>query len=128
MIHISDLNKDILKVYFFYFIGLCAGYLGTFDKVNILIVTFPTLLLIKNAGFDFQTAKEKFEKQKTINLILSLLNNSLEVARNNGLNTEELKNKVLEIFQTFFNEMGVSSILGNFGISSIFSLLQNSRL
>jgi hypothetical protein len=128
MNHFSDLNKDILKVYFFYFIGLCAGYLGTFDKVNILIVTLPTLLLIKNTGFDFETAKVKFEKQKTINLIISLVNNSLEVARNNGLNTEELKAKVLEIFQTFFNEMGVSSILGNFGISSIFSLLQNSRL
>lgn len=120
---------DIQKVYFFYFIGLCAGYLGTFDKLNMLIITLPTLLLIKNTGFDFQTAKAKFETQKTINLILSLLNNSLEVARNNGLNTEELKNKVLEIFQTFFNEMGVGSILQHSGLGSLcLNMIQNFRL
>lgn len=125
MIHISDIQK----VYFFYFIGLCAGYLGTFDKTNILIVTFPTLLLIKNSGFDFQTAKANFEKQKTINLILSLVNNSLEVARNNGLNTEELKDKVLEIFQTFFNEMGIASILQHSGLGSLcLNMIQNFRL
>ena len=124
MIRISDIQK----VYFFYFIGLCAGYLGTFDKVNMLIVTFPTLLLIKNAGFEFETAKIKYEKQKTINSILTILQNGLEIARNNGLNTDELRSQVNELFQNFFSSMGVSNILGNMNISSVFNLLQNIRL
>ena len=124
MIRISDIQK----VYFFYFIGLCAGYLGTFDKVNILIVTFPTLLLIKNAGFEFETAKIKYEKQKTINSILTILQNGLEIARNNGLNTEELRNQVNELFQNFFASLGVSNIIGNMNVSSVFNLLQNIRL
>ena len=124
MIRISDIQK----VYFFYFIGLCAGYLGTFDKVNILIVTFPTLLLIKNAGFEFENARVKFEKQKTINSILTILQNGLEIARNNGLNTDELRSQVNELFQNFFSSMGVSNILGNMNVSSVFNLLQNIRL
>jgi len=128
MIRISDMNKDILKVYFFYFIGLCAGYLGTFDKMNMLIVTFPTLLLIKNAGFEFETARVNLEKQKTINSILLILQNGLEIARNNGLNTEELYNQVNTLFQNFFNSLGVSNILGNVGIGSVFNILQNIRL
>jgi hypothetical protein len=124
MIRISDIQK----VYFFYFIGLCAGYLGTFDKVNMLIVTFPTLLLIKNTGFEFETARVKLEKQKTINSILTILQNGLEIARNNGLNTDELRSQVNELFQNFFSSMGVSNILGNMNISSVFNLLQNIRL
>jgi hypothetical protein len=124
MIRISDIQK----VYFFYFIGLCAGYLGTFDKVNIFIVTIPTLLLIKNAGFEFETARIKLEKQKTINSILTILQNGLEIARNNGLNTEEMYNQINILFQNFFNSLGVSNILGNVGIGSMFNLLQNIRL
>ena len=124
MIRISDIQK----VYFFYFIGLCAGYLGTFDKVNMLIVTFPTLLLIKNAGFEFETARIKYEKQKTINSILTILQNGLEIARNNGLNTDELRSQVNELFQNFFSSMGVSNILGNMNVSSVFNLLQNIRI
>jgi hypothetical protein len=120
--------SDIQKVYFFYFIGLCAGYLGTFDKTNIIIVTLPTLLLIKNAGFEFQTVKYKLEKQKTINSILLILQNGLEIAKHNGLNTEELRNQINILFQNFFNSLGVSNILGNVGITQVFSLLQNIRL
>lgn len=120
--------SDIQKVYFFYFIGLCAGYLGTFDKVNMLIVTLPTLILIKNAGFEFETSRLKFEKQKTINSILIILQNGLEVARNNGLNTEELRNQVNILFQNFFSSMGFSNVLGNMNVSSIFNLIQNIRL
>lgn len=119
MIRISDIQK----VYFFYFIGLCAGYLGTFDKTNMLIVTFPTLLLIKNAGFEFETAKAKLEKQKTINAILLILQNGLEIARNNGLNTEELRNQVNTLFQNFFASLGVSNIVGQIGIGNIFNSL-----
>jgi len=125
MIRISDIQK----VYFFYFIGLFAGYLGTFDKVNILIITFPTLLLIKNAGFEFETARIKYEKQKTINSILTILQNGLEIARNNGLNTNELRNQVNELFQNFFASFGVSNVLGNMNIGTIFTnLLQNIRI
>ena len=125
MIRISDIQK----VYFFYFIGLCAGYLGTFDKVNMLIVTFPTLLLIKNAGFEFETARVKLEKQKTINSILTILQNGLEIARNNGLNTDELRSQVNELFQNFFNSLGVSNLVGQIGIGTIFNnVLQNIRL
>jgi hypothetical protein len=120
--------SDIQKVYFFYFIGLCAGYLGTFDKTNIIIVTLPTLLLIKNAGFEFQTAKYKLEKQKTINSILLIIQNGLEIAKHNGLNTEELRNQINILFQNFFNSLGVSNILGNVGIRQVFSLLQNIGL
>lgn len=125
MIRISDLQK----VYFFYFIGLCAGYLGTFDKTNMLIVTLPTLLLIKNAGFEFETARIKYEKQKTINSILTILQNGLEIARHNGLNTEELRSQVNELFQNFFSALGVSNLVGHIGIGTIFNnLLQNIRL
>jgi len=125
MIRISDIQK----VYFFYFIGLCAGYLGTFDKVNMLIVTFPTLLLIKNAGFEFETARVKLEKQKTINSILTILQNGLEIARNNGLNTDELRSQINELFQNFFNSLGVSNLVGQIGIGTIFNnVLQNIRL
>jgi hypothetical protein len=125
MIRISDIQK----VYFFYFIGLCGGYLGTFDKVNILIITFPTLLLIKNAGFEFETARVKLEKQKTINSILTILQNGLEIARNNGLNTDELRSQVNELFQNFFNSLGVSNLVGQIGIGTIFNnVLQNIRL
>lgn len=119
MIRITDLQK----VYFFYFIGLCAGYLGTFDKVNLLIITFPTLLLIKNAGFEFETARIKYEKQKTINSILTILQNGLEIARNNGLNTEELRNQVNELCQNFLSAMGISNIIGQIGIGNIFNSL-----
>jgi hypothetical protein len=125
MIRISDIQK----VYFFYFIGLFAGYLGTFDKVNILIITFPTLLLIKNAGFEFEIARVKFEKQRTINSILTILQNGLEIARNNGLNTNELRSQVNELFQNFFASFGVSNVLGNMNIGAIFNnLLQNIRI
>jgi len=125
MIRISDIQK----VYFFYFIGLCAGYLGTFDKVNMLVVTFPTLLLIKNAGFEFETAKIKYEKQKTINSIISLVQSGVEIARTNGLNTDELRSQLNELFQNFFVSFGVSNIIENVGISSIFNMIQqNIRL
>jgi hypothetical protein len=114
---------DIQKVYFFYFIGLFAGYLGTFDKTNMLIVTLPTLLLIKNAGFEFETARIKYEKQKTINSIISILQSGVEIARNNGLNTEELRSQVNELFQNFFSSMGISNIIGQIGIGNVLTSL-----
>lgn len=115
--------KDIHKVYFFYFLGVCAGYLGTFDKINLALITIPTLLLIAHSNFDFQKNQLAREKQTTYNLILSIIKDGFEL-QNSG-NMEDFKAKLHRLFMTFFNGMGFPPHLQSFVFNNLFNRLRS---
>jgi hypothetical protein len=115
--------KDIQKVYFFYFLGVCAGYLGTFDKINLALITIPTMLLIAHSNFDFQKSLLDKEKQNTYNLILSIIKEGLDLRNQNNL--EEFKKKLHTLFMTFFNGMGFPPHLQSFVFNNLFNRLRS---
>ena len=122
--------KDIHKVYFFYFLGICAGYLGTFDKVNLLLITIPTILLITNSNFEFQKALADRQKQANYALILSILKDGASLIKSMNVNPEsfnidEIRNKIINLFNTFFDGMGLPKQFQNFVFNNLMSQIRN---
>lgn len=122
--------KDIHKVYFFYFLGICAGYLGTFDKINLLLITIPTILLINNSNFEFQKALAERQKQSNYALILSILKDGASLVKSMNVNPEsfnidEVRNKIINLFNTFFDGMGFPKQVQNFVFNNLMSQIRN---
>jgi hypothetical protein len=117
---------DIWKIYFFILLGIGIGYLGSFDSKNFFILGVPTILLLKNTEFDCHNAKIKFEKQKTINHILNIMRDTMDLYRNfNPNNVQETTEKIKEIFKNTFYGMDLQNLAMRFMVNSINSNLQN---
>lgn len=103
---------DIWKIYFFVMIGIGIGYLGSFDNKNFFILGIPTVLLLKSTNFDCQSTSLKLEKQKTINLLICTVKDTIDLTKtwNNG-NYEEMKVKAQEMIKNLIGGMDIQSII-----------------
>ncbi len=112
---------DIWKIYFFILLGMGIGYLGSFDHKNFFILGVPTVLLLKNTQFDCHTAKIKYEKQRSLNHIIGIIRDMIDLFRTwNPNNVEEATERVKEIFKNAMHGMDINSLLST-GVSAFIS-------
>ena len=102
---------DIWKIYAFVLFGVGIGYLGAQDAKNLFILGIPMVLLIRNTQFSCYTEKIKFERQRSINLFLTIFRDVVVLARNwDSDNMENMKEKVQEILRNVMGGMDLQSL------------------
>jgi hypothetical protein len=112
---------DIAKVYLFVLLGVGIGYLGSFDHKNFFILGVPSILLIKNTHFNCYEDKIKFERQKSINHVLHLIRESIDLVKTVNVNSmEEAKEKIQSILKSFMGGLDLQSVIST-GIYSFIS-------
>ena len=103
---------DIYKIYIFVIFGVGIGYLSRDDTKNLFILGIPMFLLMKNTQFSCYTDKIKYERQKSFNIGLSLVNDSIKLFREwNPENMEHMKLRVQEIISNMMGGMDLQSLL-----------------
>jgi hypothetical protein len=112
---------DIYKIYIFVLFGVGIGYLSHDEPKNLFILGVPMFLLMKNTQFSCYTEKIKFERQKSINLFLTIFRDVIVLARNwDSENMEAMKERVQEILRNIFGTMDLQSLMMT-GISAFMS-------
>jgi hypothetical protein len=102
---------DIWKIYTFVLFGVGIGYLGAQDSKNLFILGIPMALLIHNTKFSCYTEKIKFERQRSINLVLTIFRDVIVLARNwDSENMDSMKEKVQEILRNIMGGMDLQSL------------------